>query len=161
MSLLEELKQYRESRTQAASLSSVDQPGTDPAIQQVELNETNEENSEGDSVAVTSDVAIPACRGCGSDIPMGRTLCCACSVANSPLVQNAVALSELSREPSLRGRALVALDHRRYPRLQLSRTRSAGPGLIAWCPVLRAGDARTLRRIIELAERAPTRNDDD
>jgi hypothetical protein len=96
----------------------------------------------------------PRCRGCGVAVSHGATLCSAC---DSLLVRNAVALSELAQEASLRGRALVALDRKRYPKLPIAKGRSVGPGLISWCPVLRAADARTLKRIIELAERAHRR----
>ena len=57
---------------------------------------------------------------------------------------------------------MAALDKRRYPRLRLSDALSVGPGLIAWCPVLRDADSKTLKRIIVLCEKEPrTRAEDD
>jgi hypothetical protein len=161
MSLLEELKQYRKSRTLESPQPEELKEPHDP-VPADELNETNEVNSA--DLLTTSDAQVSessTCRGCAAIVPNGKTVCATCSHADSPLVQNAVELSELAQEASLRGRALVALDRKRYPRLQLSKERRVGPGLIAWCPVLRAADPRTLKRIIELAERARTSTDDD
>jgi hypothetical protein len=93
-----------------------------------------------------------ACRGCAALIPAGTTLCVDCGSARSPLVQYAIELYALSEERSLRGQALVALDKRRYPRLRLRDGRTVGPGLLAWCPVLREGNLDTFRSILMLVE---------
>jgi hypothetical protein len=92
------------------------------------------------------------CRGCAASIPVGTTLCAACGRATSPLVRFAVELGDLTRERSLRGQALCALDQRRYPRLDLSDGRKVGPGLLAWCPVLREAGSSQLREIVGLAQ---------
>ena len=96
-----------------------------------------------------------ACRGCARVIPAGTTLCVECGSARSPLVRHAVELSTLAKERTLRGLALVALDKLRYPRLRLPTGETVGPGLISWCPVLRAASASTLTAVLQLASAAP------
>jgi TubC N-terminal docking domain len=94
-----------------------------------------------------------ACRGCAAAIPAGTTLCVECGSARSPLVRYALELCMLSEERSLRGRTLSALDKVQYPKLRLRDGRTVGPGLLAWCPVLREGNSRTLRSILKLLQR--------
>ena len=94
-----------------------------------------------------------ACRGCAEVIPGGTTLCVACASSHSPLVRYALELSALTEERTLRGRALGALDRRRYPKLVLPGGSTVGPGLLAWCPVLREGNAATFRAVLKLVER--------
>jgi hypothetical protein len=155
MSLLEELKQLQQSRTLEGAQLPTDSRGPRSQKQQYESNESNEE------IDTAREPNPVTCRGCGVVIPSGTTLCVGCGAARSPLVRYAVELSELANERTLRGRALVALDRRRYPQLQLAKGRRVGPGLVSWCPVLRAADAKTLRRIIELAERSQAGSTDD
>jgi hypothetical protein len=95
-----------------------------------------------------------ACRGCACAIPSGTTLCEDCGSARSLLVRYALELSALTEQRSLRGRALAALDRSGYPGLRLPHGRRVGPGLLAWCPVLREGNPRTLRSILKLVQRA-------
>jgi hypothetical protein len=101
------------------------------------------------------------CRGCGVVILAGRTLCTNCGSAASPLFRYALELCSLVEQRTLRGRALIALDRRRYPQVRLSGGEKVGPGLISWCPVLRDAKPEKLREIIALAERTTTRTDDD
>jgi hypothetical protein len=101
------------------------------------------------------DDGVVACRGCAVPVRAGTTLCAGCGSARSPLIHHALELCALSEERSLRGRALAALDKRRYPRLRLRRGRAVGPGLLAWCPVLRDGNVHTFRRILELVDSVP------
>ncbi len=56
------------------------------------------------------------------------------------------------QEAVLRGRALCALDHRRYPRLRLPDGRVVGPGLFAWAPVLREAGVDELNAIVALVK---------
>jgi TubC N-terminal docking domain len=100
------------------------------------------------------DDSPAVCRGCAALIPAGTTLCVECGSARSPLVHYALELCALSEERSLRGRALAALDKVRYPKLRLHDGRIVGPGLLAWCPVLREGNTETFRNILKLVERA-------
>ena len=91
------------------------------------------------------------CRGCTTMIQSGTTLCTACGSARSPLVRYAVELAALAQERTLRGRALLALDKRGYPRLQLSDDQTGGPGLVRWCAVLRDAETPTLEAIVRMA----------
>jgi hypothetical protein len=93
-----------------------------------------------------------ACRGCAAVIRAGTTLCQDCGSKKSPLVRLAVELSSLAQERSSRGRALVALDRRRYPRLRLRDGRRVGPGLLAWGPVLREMDSDELEHLLAALE---------
>ena len=102
-----------------------------------------------------------ACRGCAAVIPAGTTLCTECGAARSPLVKMALEMVALTNERSLRGRALALLDRRNYPRLTLSDKRVVGPGLLAWCPVLREAGAGELAGIIRVAEKAKRGQNDD
>jgi hypothetical protein len=154
MSLLEELKQYRESRSPVARGQEHVTYRDEGAY---ELNEENEENLSPRPLTNQDINDDPvACRGCAEVIPTGTTLCAKCGSAGSPLVQYALKLSELTRQRTLRGRALVALDRRGYPKLRLSNGRGAGPGLLSWCPILQEADASMLKDIIEAA-RPPRR----
>jgi len=109
------------------------------------LNQSREQNLDDDPVS---------CRGCATLIPAGTTLCVECGSARSPLVRYAVQLGGLAEERTLRGRALLALDKRRYPKLKLPDGRTVGPGLLAWCPILRDGNAASFRDILKLITRA-------
>ncbi len=102
-----------------------------------------------------------ACRGCAAIIPAGTTLCIECGSAHSPLIKFAIQLGDLARQRTLRGRALVVLDGRRYPKLRLRDGRTVGPGLLPWCPVLREADTETLQNIVELAEQVQSRDEED
>jgi RNA polymerase subunit RPABC4/transcription elongation factor Spt4 len=95
-------------------------------------------------------VHLTACRGCSRVIPAGTTLCVQCGSARSPLVRFAVELSELADERTLRGQVLVALDKLHYPRLRLPSGETTGPGLVAWCPVLRDANASVLKALLIL-----------
>ncbi len=89
-----------------------------------------------------------ACRGCAAVIPAGTTLCAQCGSARSPLVRFAVELSLEAERRTLRGRALIALDHRGFPKVRLADGSSAGPGLLSWCPVLREMGSDQLQALL-------------
>lgn len=97
--------------------------------------------------------SIATCRGCAAAIPVGTTLCAVCGSARSPLIRYAVELSELAEQKTFRSSALLALDKCGYPRLALRDGLIVGPGLVSWCEILRDGDRKTLKRIIDLAGR--------
>lgn len=59
-------------------------------------------------------------------------------------------------EPVLRGRALIALDRRRYPRVSLPDGRSVGRGLFEWAPVLREVNGEQLAVLIGVIEGSGT-----
>ncbi|MPZ47891.1 MAG: hypothetical protein GEU75_00995 [Dehalococcoidia bacterium] len=111
--------------------------------------------------AVESDLSSHdpvACRGCAALIPAGTTLCADCGSKHSPLIRYALELSAVSEERTLRGRTLIALDLRRYPRLELPDGQLVGPGLIAWAPVLREANKYTLQAILRVATRERLRS---
>lgn len=98
-----------------------------------------------------------ACRGCATVIPAGTTLCIDCGSARSPLVRYAVQLVSETEHRTPRGQALVALDRRRYPKIDLDDGRTVGPGLVAWCPVLREMGTGELRELIRLVKQTDSR----
>jgi hypothetical protein len=103
--------------------------------------------------ALNSDDAAAhptACRGCARVIPAGTTLCLDCGSARSPLIKFAVQLSNISKERTLRGQVLVGLDKLHYPRLRLPTGDTVGPGLVAWCPILRDASTSELTALLEL-----------
>jgi hypothetical protein len=93
-----------------------------------------------------------ACCSCAAAIPAGTTLCTSCGSKRSPLIPYAIELGTLTEERTLRGAALVALDRRHFPRLVLAGGQSVGPGLLAWCPVLRDLDTTGLRALVALID---------
>ena len=64
--------------------------------------------------------------------------------------------TDWSEEALLRGKALVALDRRGYPRLRLPDGSHAGPGLFSWAPVLRGSNYEELSALLEMVSRRQT-----
>jgi hypothetical protein len=100
------------------------------------------------------DGTVRRCSNCGRllSVIAVSDLCGRCV---GPQLQTAPD-TEWSEEVVLRGKALVALDRRGYPRLRLPNGSHAGPGLVSWAPVLRESNFEELSALLETVRRMQT-----
>lgn len=100
------------------------------------------------------DGCVRRCRQCGHPLSViaVRDICGRCAGPQT-MIEDATAWPEVA---VLRGKALVALDRRGYPRITLPDGRRPGPGLLLWAPVLRELDTEGLAALLDIVTRMQT-----
>jgi hypothetical protein len=124
-------------RDPVQDLSHCEVPSSPEAPEQVIALATYQSNKIGAS-----------CRRCGHGLSVVavRDICgrCAAKELAAELTESTT-IAAAEDERHLRGRLLADIDRRGFPRLHLLDGSSAGPGLLAWGPVLREMTTDQLR----------------